>query len=147
MSNSRQKSGKDALNTVVGKDSVLEGSFEVREGIRVDGTLKGQLTASGTLVVGPSGRVEADPIRVYDAVVAGHLIGKLEAAHRVKLEPSAVLTGDITARVLVIEEGAVFHGFCDAGDKTDLDLSPGPRKIETEQAKEGQPVEVKKVVG
>ena len=42
---------RDALNTVVGTGSVLEGQFEVQEGIRVDGTLKGTLTSSGALVV------------------------------------------------------------------------------------------------
>ena len=115
---SKDKNGfsKEAINTVVGKDTVLNGHFEVRDGIRVDGTLRGQLESSGMLVIGPSGRVEADPIRVRDAVIAGELVGKLEAAGQVKLEASAVLVGDIRARVLIIEEGAVLRGLCEAGE-------------------------------
>jgi len=130
---------KDALNTVVGRDSVLEGSFDIHDGLRVDGTLKGQLSSTGTLVVGPSGRVEADPVRVRDAVVAGQLSGKLEASHLVKLESTAVLVGDITAEVLVIEEGAVFRGFCDAGEAEDVE-------IPTSLVQDPQ-MEVKQVVG
>jgi cytoskeletal protein CcmA (bactofilin family) len=110
------KAGKEAINTIVGKDSVLHGNFDVREGIRVDGTLTGQLTSSGTLVVGACGRVEADPIRVKDAVIAGTLVGKLEATDQVKLEAGAVLVGDIRAQSLVIQEGAVLRGLCDAGE-------------------------------
>jgi len=131
--------GTDALNTVVGKGSVLEGSFDIHDGLRVDGALKGRLTSSGTLVVGPSGEVEADPVRVRDAVIAGRLSGKLEASHLVKLEATAVLVGDISAEVLVIEEGAVFRGFCDAGKTQDLDLPA--------RSADGAPMEVKQVVG
>ena len=118
----KQDAEKVAVNTVVGKDSVLEGIFEVEEGIRVDGTLKGKLISSGTLVVGPTGSVEADPIRVRDAVIAGRLTGRLEATSRVKLESSAVLMGDITAQVLIIEEGAVFKGIRDSGEPLEVEV-------------------------
>ncbi len=129
------KNGKEALNTVVGKGTVLEGCFEVHEGIRVDGTLKGELVSSGTLVIGPSGEVKADPIRVKDAVIAGRLEGKLKASHQVKLESSAVLIGDITAQVLIVEEGSVFRGFCDAGGTREMDLPAEDRKsVEVKQA-------------
>ncbi|MDA0748878.1 MAG: polymer-forming cytoskeletal protein [bacterium] len=146
MSKNTHKSGKDALNTVVGKNSTLEGSFEVHDGIRVDGTLKGQLISSGTLVVGPSGIVEADPIRVQDAVIAGKLTGKLKATHQVKLESSAVLIGDIAARVLIIEEGAVFRGFCDAGEDPGVELKPD---VQTQQdvSTENESTPAKKAVG
>jgi cytoskeletal protein CcmA (bactofilin family) len=139
MANRKQGVGKDALNTIVGKQTVLEGCFEVHDGIRVDGTLKGQLTSSGTLVVGPSGQVKADPIRVKDAVIAGRLEGKLEASHQVKLEAGAVLIGDITAQVLIVEEGSIFRGFCDAGQTVDVDLPTG--KVD------GEPVEAKQATG
>lgn len=109
----RQKA--DVLNTVVGKGSVLEGDFNVTDGIRVDGILRGKLISSGALIVGVSGEVEADPIQVKDAIVAGRVRGTLHASRMVKLESSANVVGDITAQILVIEEGAVLHGICDTG--------------------------------
>lgn len=105
----------DAMNTVVGKGSVIEGHFEVVDSIRVDGILRGKITSSGALVVGAEGQVESDSIRVRDAVVAGYVHGSLEASHTVRLEASAQVDGDITTQVLVIEEGAVLRGICDAG--------------------------------
>jgi len=131
----RMQQEKDTLNTVVGKGSVLEGSFQILDGIRVDGILRGKLTTKGSLVVGLSGRVEADPIQVKDAIVAGHVEGKLEAERLVKLESSAVVGGDIKAQVLIIEEGAVLRGFCDAGETSDIE-----RSVETQ-------VEVNEAVG
>ena len=105
----------DALNTVVGKGSVMEGQFEVADGIRVDGVLRGKITTTGSLIVGTEGQVDSDSIRVKDAVVAGQVKGPLDASHSVRLEATAEVDGDITTQVLVIEEGAVLRGICDAG--------------------------------
>lgn len=135
MANKKYGTEKEALNTVVGKGTVLEGCFEVHEGIRVDGILKGQLTASGALVVGSSGEVKADSVRVKDAVIAGRLEGKLEASHQVKLESSAVLVGDITAQVLIVEEGATFRGVCNAGESTEMDQPAWNRDEEAVEVK------------
>lgn len=118
-----------AMNTVVGKGSVMEGHFDVADGIRVDGILRGTITSSGALIVGTEGKVEADSIRVRDAVVAGYVNGPLEASHTVRLEASAKVDGDITAQVLVIEEGAVLRGICDAGP----DPVGMPKREEVEQ--------------
>jgi len=54
----------------------------------------------------------------------------------VKLEASAEMFGDITARVLIIEEGAVLHGVCDVSGEETIVLPEIHR-----------PVKVKKAVG
>jgi len=110
-------SRKDTLNTIVGEGSVLEGNVQVRENIRVDGSLVGRLTSSGTLEVSSSGVVAAERIKVKAAVIAGRLEGNLEA-DQVKLESSAVLVGDIKAKLLVIEEGAAMSGFLGDSDSS-----------------------------
>ena len=139
MGNTKRGEGKVAVNTVVGQGTVLEGCFEVQEGVRVDGILRGRLTASGTLVVGPAGEVKADLVKVSDALIAGRFEGKLEALNQVRLDSSAVLVGDVTARVLIIEEGAEFRGFCDAGGPADAEI--------VEPSPEQHPEEAKKAVG
>ena len=113
----KQKLEKEAIKTVIGVNTVMEGSVKTEESIRLDGTLKGELHASGMLVIGPSGKVEAEIIRVRDAVIGGEVTGKLEATGSVKLEASAVFAGDIAARSIVVEEGAIIKGKCAAGDE------------------------------
>ena len=105
----------EGMETLIGKGSVIDGNIEVTGGIRVDGILKGSLTSSGTLIVGTTGEVVAHPIRLKEAIIAGRVQGAIIASHLVKLEASAEMIGDITAVVLVIEEGAVLHGVCDSG--------------------------------
>lgn len=128
------KKTTEAVNTVVGKGSVLNGHFDVADGIRVDGVLKGSLKSSGALVVGASGEVDAQPIQVKDAIVAGRVQGSIEATHMVKLEASAEMIGDITAHILIIEEGAVLHGVCDAGSDPNAAQNNQPQPVEVGQA-------------
>ncbi len=129
----KQKLEKEAIKTVIGKDTVMEGSVTTDESIRLDGTLKGELHASGTLVIGPSGRVDAEVVRVRDAVIGGEVTGKLEADGSVKLEASAVFTGDIAARSIVVEEGAIIKGKCAAGNEVS-----SPAAIENQESQPGE---------
>ena len=104
-----------AMNTVIGKGSAFEGTFQVESSIRVDGVVRGKLTASDTLVVGREGEVKAD-VKVKNAIVGGKLIGTLEASNKVVLESRSLLLGDLKAKVLVVAEGAVFRGKSESGD-------------------------------
>ena len=113
----KQKLEKEAIKTVIGKNTVMEGSVKTEESVRLDGTLKGELHASGTLVIGPSGKVDATIVRVRDAVIGGEISGRLEAEGSVKLEASAVFTGEIAARSIIVEEGAIIKGKCVAGNE------------------------------
>ena len=101
-------------NTIIGKGSVLEGDFQIENDITIYATLKGELVCTGTVVVGESGYLEAN-MRVKDIVIAGKVLGNLEASEKVVLKSNAVLIGDLRTRLLVVEEGAVFQGKCDSG--------------------------------
>lgn len=102
----------EAINTIVGERSVVEGHFEIADSIRVDGTFRGKITSSGSLIVSTQGEVDADLIQVKDAVVDGCVKGPLDASHSVRLGPSAEVDGDITTQVLIVEKGAVLRGTC-----------------------------------
>ncbi len=102
----------EAINTIVGEGSVVEGHFQIANSIRVDGTFRGKIMSSGSLIVSTQGEVDADLIQVKDAVVDGCVKGPLYASHSVRLGPSAEVDGDITTQVLIVEKGAVLRGIC-----------------------------------
>lgn len=110
-----KQSHVEAINTIVGEGSVVEGHFEVTDSIRIDGIFRGKITSSGSLIVGTQGEVDADLIQVKDAVIDGCIKGPLEALRSVRLGSGAEVDGDITTQVLVVEKGAVLHGTCAAG--------------------------------
>jgi cytoskeletal protein CcmA (bactofilin family) len=103
--------GGGGLNTIIGKDSVIEGTVEVQGGLRVDGVVKGRVSATSSLAVGDSGRVEAD-MASAEIIIGGKVVGNILAKEKIELQAKAEVDGDITTKNLIIEEGAVFHGRC-----------------------------------
>ena len=54
----KQKSGKknpEAIETILGEGAVFEGNISCEGSMKVEGTLKGNVKADHTLVVGPKG--------------------------------------------------------------------------------------------
>jgi cytoskeletal protein CcmA (bactofilin family) len=113
--------GVSGLNTIIGKDSKIEGSIEVEGGLRVDGVVKGKISATDTLSVGESGMVEAE-VDVKTAVIGGKVRGNILAHEKIELQSKAMVEGDITTKNLIVEEGAIFHGSCSMKGSSDVYL-------------------------
>ena len=105
--------------------------MEVSQSLRVDGFFKGNLSASDTLIVGATGEMSEVTINVKNAIIGGKIKGDIIASSKVTLESSSRLDGDLTAKLLVIEEGALFSGNCKSGDQARVT----PPKFETEEKK------------
>ena len=80
--------GEGGLNTIIGKDSIIEGTVEIQGGLRVDGIVRGRISATESLAVGDSGRIEADLV-VKVAVIGGKVMGNIFAQD--KIEPNGVI--------------------------------------------------------
>lgn len=78
----------------------------------IDGLVEGKVECSNELVLGQTGRLNADVMAGKLLNVAGQIFGNIASAGLVRLLATARVTGDIRARKLVIEEGAVFNGSC-----------------------------------
>jgi cytoskeletal protein CcmA (bactofilin family) len=97
-------------STVIGKSVIIRGDLSGNEDLYMDGDIEGTITLSESqLTVGPNARVRAD-IHVRDIVVFGHLTGNVTASGRVDLRQSAIVSGDIVAVRLSIEESALLKG-------------------------------------
>lgn len=125
-----------AINTVIGRGTVSEGKFSIETGIRVDGVLRGELSSSGTLIVGESGVIEAD-VQVRDALVGGRIVGNLEADEKVHLQAQAAFIGKLKTRLLIVEEGAIFKAECDAGAEMQVS-EPEPEAVVEAASAEGE---------
>ena len=112
MSKSNAEFGRGGeLNTMIGKGSVVQGDLRVQDSIRVDGNVKGNITASDTVQIGKDGEVEGH-IHCRHVFLAGRVNGNILTQGKVVLETKAVVIGDIRATRLVVDEGAIFNGKC-----------------------------------
>jgi cytoskeletal protein CcmA (bactofilin family) len=99
-----------AETTIIGKSIVIKGELSCSEELYVDGQVEGVIDPKGNrLTVGPNGRVKAN-VNASAVVVQGKLEGNVQASDRVDLKQSAVVTGDIVAQRISIDEGAYFKG-------------------------------------
>jgi cytoskeletal protein CcmA (bactofilin family) len=115
--------------TVVGQGARLEGTVVSAGSLRVDGSVKGQINADGDVILSPQSQVEAD-IRAENVTVAGRFIGNIVVKGRAELARGGRVDGDVTSKVLVIQDGAVFSGqsiMDQHGPQAQAQAQPGQR--------------------
>ncbi len=113
------------IKAILGKGSEFEGKLKFEGTVRVDGKFKGEVQSQGTLIIGEHALIEGD-VDVDTAIVAGKVEGNISAKTRLELHAPAKLTGNITAPVIIIQEGVTFDGNCQmskGGPKTTSSMS------------------------
>ncbi|MBI4558541.1 MAG: polymer-forming cytoskeletal protein [Candidatus Hydrogenedentes bacterium] len=79
---------------------------------KVEGLVEGKMECSDELELGRAGRLNADVLAGRKMVLAGQVFGNVITNGSLHIAASAKVTGDIRAKSIVIEEGAVFNGKC-----------------------------------
>ena len=93
--------------TIIGKSIVIKGELSCSEELYVDGQVEGVIDPKGNrLTVGPNGRTKAN-VNASAVVVQGKPEGDIQASDRVDLKQSAVITGDIAAQHISIDEARI----------------------------------------
>jgi cytoskeletal protein CcmA (bactofilin family) len=95
--------------TIIGAGAKLEGTVVSAGSLRVDGQVKGQISADGDVMLAPHSQVDAD-IRAQNVSVAGRFKGNLQVKGRAELNRGGRVDGTITSKTLVVEEGGIFQG-------------------------------------
>jgi cytoskeletal protein CcmA (bactofilin family) len=99
-----------ALNALV-KGTIIEGTVRCNSDLRVDGTIKGNLSCQSKVIIGPTGAVEGE-IRCQNAVVEGRFKGKLFATELLNVRETAEIEGEISTNKLIVQSGAKFNVAC-----------------------------------
>lgn len=99
------------IDTIIGKETVVNGTVEAKGVLRVEGKITGKLNTNGDVIIAASGLLEAE-VKCRNISIAGTLRGNVEAAGILEVEPAGKLYGDISVGKLAIGDGAVFQGEC-----------------------------------
>lgn len=97
------------VDIILGKTSSMKGELNGVGVSRVDGKFEGIVNIDGDLLIGPDGNLIAE-IKVINATVSGRIKGNIYAEGKVELLSTAIVVGDISAKSIIIEEGAMFNG-------------------------------------
>ena len=102
----------EELNGFLDQGSEFLGELRFRHTFRIDGHVRGKIVSENQLVVGESGRVEAD-IDCGVVSIRGTVIGHVRGRERIEVLAGAHVQGTLAAPKLLIEDGALFQGDCD----------------------------------
>ena len=113
MFGSKKSRPQNRIDCLVGTGTVIEGNIVFPGGLRVDGHVRGNITAvegkPGTLVLSEHAVVEGE-IRATHVVINGNVIGSVHATEYAELQAKAKVKGDVFYQLLEIQLGAVVQG-------------------------------------
>lgn len=95
--------------TYFDESSQFSGTLHLRQSVRIDGAIEGEIECDQTVTIGAPGRVTAR-IRAQSVVIEGELHGDIEARGEITLHKTAKVFGDMTTEGIVVEKGAKVEG-------------------------------------
>ncbi|OGU53912.1 MAG: cell shape determination protein CcmA [Ignavibacteria bacterium RBG_13_36_8] len=116
MSQKRNSSSAEDVS-ILSSGVKIEGKLYSEGNVRIDGKLVGDIIVNGNLTLGEGSELSGK-VKAQNIAISGKLEGIVTASEKLILESKAVLKGDISTKILIIEEGAKFDG------KSVMDSSP-----------------------
>lgn len=108
------KKAQPAIKSLIAQGNVITGDMVFRDGLRIDGEVKGNLHAaedcSGSIIVVSETAVITGEIRAEHVILNGKVCGPVHASQLLELQPKARLDGDVTYKALEMHQGAIING-------------------------------------
>ena len=114
----------NGLNSLV-QGTQIEGTIKSDSDIRIDGEIKGKLTCSSKVIIGPTGKISGE-VFCKNAVIEGSFDGVLNVDELLNVRETAKVDGDVRTNKLIIQSGAVFNVSCVMGETSKVN-SPKPQ--------------------
>lgn len=115
----------------------FEGKLSSEGNVRIDGDFTGDIIINGNLTLGERSVVNGN-IKATNITISGKVDGIVEAAEKMVLESSSRMIGDLSAKILVVNEGAIFDGKSKMNNNTSANYKSSyeksiPAKAEIEE--------------
>ncbi len=127
----------DSVISIIGPGMTVVGDCTTDGTIRIEGRVEGSVRAGKAVVIGKEGVVDGD-VSTQDAVVSGTVTGTLVAASRLEIQATARIEGEVRAKRMQLEEGAVLNGTVRMGETSMGSAAPETERSDSEsEAAEG----------
>jgi cytoskeletal protein CcmA (bactofilin family) len=109
----RESKPNNRIDSLIGATTRIEGNVFFSGGLRVDGTVRGNVAAlpdqPGTLVISEHARVDGE-VQAAHVVVNGTINGPVDARETLELQALSRVKGDVHYKSIEIQQGAVIEG-------------------------------------
>jgi len=113
LSKQQQEKPCNTIDTLIGAKTEIKGDITFTGGLRIDGKVRGNITAKGdtnsTLVLSENASVVGN-VTVPHLISNGSIKGNVRTSERVELQPKAEIAGDVFYKVMEMALGAVING-------------------------------------
>lgn len=119
------------VGTIIGPGAVFDGNINAPEAVRIDGTLNGDCSCQGNVILGTDGVIIGN-ITAQNFTISGKVTGDVHVGGKLELFSTARLAGNVTARSLIVDEDACFDGKC---TMTTAQPEPSSKAFDRKKAK------------
>ncbi|RKZ81198.1 MAG: cell shape determination protein CcmA [Gammaproteobacteria bacterium] len=114
MFNKEKNKPKSArIDTLIGQNTHIKGDISFSGGLRIDGTVTGNITAKGddksVLTISEQGKIEGE-VRVPNLLINGSISGNVYTSEHVELAPKAKVIGNLYYHLLEMAMGSEVNG-------------------------------------
>jgi cytoskeletal protein CcmA (bactofilin family) len=98
-----------SINTIIGPNTSITGGIEAGGFTRIDGSIRGDVTAKGRVVIGEKARMRSN-VSGTAITIGGVVYGNVIASESLVILSTALVLGDIITRRIQADEGCLIHG-------------------------------------
>ena len=113
MFGNRKKIKSTKIDSLVGRNTELQGDIRFSGGLHVDGVLKGNVISetgsASVLTLSEHGTIEGE-VKVPNVILNGVVVGDVHASEHVELAPNARVTGNVYYSLIEMAMGAEVNG-------------------------------------
>ncbi len=111
----------------IGKSISIKGDLTGNEDLEIEGKVEGKVELpNNQLTIGSNGSVQAE-VRAKSVVIVGRVSGNVHGTERVEIQATGIVEGDVSARKLIVAEGARLNGSIHMTDKATSQTTPTPQ--------------------
>jgi len=102
---------EDLQDTIIARGVQVEGEFKSKGNVVIEGVVLGSVKTNNNLSVGEHAKIAAS-VSASNAYIAGEIQGNVKIKEKLELSPTSHIYGDIEAKVLIVNAGAILNGKC-----------------------------------
>ena len=111
------------IGTVIGAGMSWAGDLSGEGGVRIEGSVTGEIVVRGTVVIGETGKVACKTLKAETLVVAGLVQGDV-VCQKLEIRSTGRVWGDVVTMSFSSEDGAFLRGTMKMEERIDIPL-PG----------------------
>jgi cytoskeletal protein CcmA (bactofilin family) len=113
LSKNAQEKPCNTIDTLIGAKAEIKGDITFSGGLRIDGKIRGNITAKGdtnsTLVLSENASIIGN-VTAPHIISNGSIKGSVRASESIELQPKAEVAGDVYYKIIEMALGSVING-------------------------------------